>query len=554
MEQQTGKEKVFISGHKNPDSDSICSAYCYAHLKNQIDKEKIYVPVAPGNLNNQTKFIFQKFKIEPPAFQKDIYPRVKDVMTRNVVSVHEDEPLLQVMKNIHDLNINLTPVKTDNNNYVGAVTMYELTDFFMQGGISNRPLYSLYVRNISKTLEGVMLQNGEQDQIEVHLTMAAMPLERFKTVLGKLQLEKTMLIVGNRNDIVQYALERPLAGIVFTGIEDTKELTYNFSSFKGFVFVSALDTAETIRRITFSSSVKSFMNKDLQGIDENEYLETVKKRMVEQHLRELPVLNTEKQLCGIITRTDLIKKNNPNLILMDHNELAQAIDGAESANILEIIDHHRLGTIKTKTPIHFYAKPIGSTCSLVYELYKVHNVELTKEIASILLSGILSDTVILKSPTTTEADRKIVKELAKISQLDIHAYGLEIFSSTESLKNREPLSIVQTDFKTYDEFGKKVGVGQVEVATLAELNDVKSVLFETLQELKTKMSLAWAMLLITDIIEEKSILLTTELLAAEQLLAYKEIAQHEFSLPNVISRKKQLLPEILRVLEAIGDN
>lgn len=544
------KENVFISGHKNPDSDSICSAYCYAHLKNQIDKEKNYKAICPGTLNHQTKFIFEKFNVQPPPFYRDIYPKVKDIMTSKVISIQEQEPIWQIMKNIHELNINLTPVQNEHEDYLGAVSIHELTHFFMQGGIAGRPLYLFRPQNLEKTLTGTMWQQGDKEEVLAHILTASMPLQKFAQVSKDLLAQKTVLVTGNRQDIVALSLKNPLAGIIFTGVQNPHDMHYDFQFFQGFVFFSSLDTAETIRRLTFSVPVKSVMNKELLAIDKNEYLDVAKKRMIESHQRELPVLDEQGKLKGILTRSDLIKKTKTQLILMDHNELGQAIDGAEHAEILEIIDHHRLGTIKTNTPIHFYAKPVGSTCSLVYELYLANNITPSKEIASILLSGILSDTVILKSPTTTEVDKKIAQELAKIAELNVEEHGLEIFSSTASLKNREPLSIIQTDFKMYEEFGKKIGVAQVEVPTLIELDEVKSALFESLEAQKNKMALAWAMLLVTDIIDENSILLMTQFEAGEKLIAYKKINPKEFYLPGVISRKKQLLPEILRVLEA----
>ncbi|MCD8491102.1 MAG: DHH family phosphoesterase [Geovibrio sp.] len=237
---------------------------------------------------------------------------------------------------------------------------------------------------------------------------------------------------------------------------------------------------------------------------------------------------------------------------MDHNELSQAVDGAETALIHEIVDHHRLGTIKTKTPIHFFAKPVGSTCTLVYQQYIINGVEIDRETASILLSGILSDTVILKSPTTTEEDKRAVSALAELAGINYEEYGVEIFSATDSLKTRDPQSIINTDFKIYEEYGIKVGISQVEVVTLQEMDEVKNNLIQAISINTNEKGLDWGMLLVTDIIMERSILLTTGFEAAEKILAYNRTEDRCFDLPGVLSRKKQLLPEILRVLEELN--
>ncbi|MCD8569669.1 MAG: DHH family phosphoesterase, partial [Geovibrio sp.] len=279
------------------------------------------------------------------------------------------------------------------------------------------------------------------------------------------------------------------------------------------------------------------MKTDIPSVDEGDYLEEVKDKLLQIDHKGLPVLR-DNRLIGIITRSDLIKKVQKGLILMDHNELSQAVDGAETALIHEIVDHHRLGTIKTKTPIHFFAKPVGSTCTLVYQQYIINGVEIDRETASILLSGILSDTVILKSPTTTEEDKRAVSALAELAGINYEEYGVEIFSATDSLKTRDPQSIINTDFKIYEEYGIKVGISQVEVVTLQEMDEVKNNLIQAISINTNEKGLDWGMLLVTDIIMERSILLTTGFEAAEKILAYNRTEDRCFDLPGVLSRKK----------------
>ncbi len=325
----------------------------------------------------------------------------------------------------------------------------------------------------------------KKDEFEATFIIGAMPYERFKERINTMELKKkVILVVGKRRDIIEYAIENQLPAILLTGIKGDADMDIDFTGYKGWVYLSDLDTAETLRNLQLSIPAKSFMKTDVPHLTEDDYLDAAGETLMSVDHKGLPVTN-DGRLIGIFTRSDIIKKVQKELILVDHNELSQAVDGAETARITEIIDHHRLGTIKTKTPIHFYAKPVGSTCTLVSQLYKINGLEPDPKTAAVLLSGILSDTVILKSPTTTKQDVEAVHELAGIAGLDFEKkYGVEMFSSTDNLKSRTPEDIIGTDFKVFSEYGRTVGIGQVEVVNLEELDDVKQTLLEGLDKVK----------------------------------------------------------------------
>ncbi|KAA0258604.1 putative manganese-dependent inorganic diphosphatase [Deferribacter autotrophicus] len=544
-------EKVYVIGHKNPDTDSICSAYCYANLKNQIDKQFKYIAARCGNLNKQTKYIFEKLNIEPPIFLKDVYPKVSDVMTKNVIYSLENDPIYNVMMNINKLKIRLTPVLDNNRKLSGIVSILEMTDYYMgEEDIDKRPSYLLRCENIKQIVKGETIQDGDKDEFLSYLIVGAMPFDRFKERFDKMDLDKITLIVGRRVDIIEYAAEKGVPAIIVTGLKSKDEMAgIDLGDYKGFVYMSYHDTAETLRRLLMSVPAKFVMSREFPVLSSDTYLEEAKDVLINENRRGLPVVDSEKRLIGIITRSDMLKKYKNKLILMDHNELEQAIDGAETADILEIIDHHRLGTIKTNTPIFFYAKPLGSTCTLVYELYKHYGIKIDENIAVLLLSGILSDTVILKSPTTTKWDIDAANNLAQIAGLDISSYGQEIFSVAESLKTRDFKEVINADFKVYNEFGVKFGIGQVEVVTLEDYKEVYRDLLNELEKTKNDKRLDWAMLLVTDIVSENSYLLSTGFEPVEKLMIYRKIIDNTFYLPKVLSRKKQLLPELLRALE-----
>lgn len=544
--------EIFVMGHKNPDTDSIASAYAYAKLKNILDPENIYTAARCGNLNKQTRFIFDKMEITPPIFIKDVYPKVSDVMTREkIIAVDENEPIFNVIKNVDELKIRIIPVVENGNIFKGVVSIFEISDFLTSSDITSKPVFHFRAENFEKVLGGYNHLRGKKEEFKASIMIGAMPYERFKARMDNLESKDVLLTVGKRRDIIEYAIKNQLPAIILTGIKNESDIDIDFTGYEGWVFISDLDTAETTRRIQFSIPTKAIMKSDIPFASDQDYIEEVKETLLHIDHKGMPVLH-EKQLIGIITRSDLIKKTQKGLILVDHNEISQAVDGADTAVIHEIVDHHRLGTIKTKTPIHFFAKPVGSTCTLVYQQYLINNVEIDKGTAAILLSGVLSDTVILKSPTTTDEDKAAVEALSKISGINYEQFGVEIFSATDNLKTREPKNIIITDFKIYEEYGVKVGISQVEVVTLQEIDDVKEVLLKALKSNTLEKALDWGMLLVTDIMMEKSILLTTGFDAAEKLISYHKIDELSFDLPGVLSRKKQLLPEVFRVLEELN--
>lgn len=544
--------EVIIVGHKNPDSDSVCSAYGYAQLKNSLEDGIKYIPARCGNLNKQTRYIFDRFQAEVPKFIGDVYPKVKDVMTHKVIAIDENDPIKGVLKNIEELKIRITPVTSEGVHFKGVISILEIAHFFAPDDPAKRPLYDFRGSNFEKSVKGYTYMRGEKDDFTAGFMVGAMPYDRFVERMEAVDKEQTVLIVGKRRDIIEYAIQNSLPAIVLTGIRGEKDIDIDFSEYKGWVYISDLDTAETLRNLQLSIPAKAFMSGKIPELNENDYLDAAGDTLMSVDHKGLPV-TSEGRLIGILTRSDIIKRPQKELILMDHNELSQAVDGAETAKIVEIIDHHRLGTIKTKIPIHFFAKPVGSTCTLVYQLFKINSSLPDKTTASILLSGILADTVILKSPTTTSQDEQAVKELSKIAGLDYSQYGVEMFSSTDSLKSREPMDVLNTDFKVFNEYGKSVGIGQVEVVNLEELDDAKEGLTKAIDDMKKEKDLNWCMLLVTDIIREESVLLTSGFELGEKLLSYKQSGVRRFYLPGVLSRKKQLLPEILRILEDLSE-
>ncbi len=544
-------EKVFICGHKNPDTDSVASAASYAYLKNQISTEYEYVPIRCGTVNDQTKFIFQKAEATLPEYMKDIYPKVIDSMTTNLITAEATDPLSKFMRILREKNLRFMPVINQSQEYIGMLGVNDVTELFLRDDRQQKPIFDLRADTLRRSLKGTILNVGEHEEFKASVVVATMAYDDFNEhVKNVADEEHTLLITGNRQNILQDAFKKKYPAIIIVGLSEEACKNLDFGDYKGWVFYSPFDSSQTIRCVEMATPIGKLLNK-IEPCAPYDYIDSVADAISKSGTKSLPVVSDGK-LVGVITGTDILKRKRAKLIMMDHNEATQAIDGVESAELMEIVDHHRLGTIKTSSPVTFFAKPVGSTCTLVYQLYKANRVEIPNKIAMLLLGGMLSDTVIMKSPTCTQDDIAAIEDLASQCGLDAKEYGVEIFSATDGLTSRSPKDIISTDFKIFEEYGVRFGISQAETVTLAQLGEVKDKLREELYNVKENNRLDWMMLLVTDIIKEESQLITTGFEPGESIFGYKKLEDKLFYLPGVLSRKKQLLPEISRILEEIS--
>ncbi len=542
-------QKTYVIGHRNPDTDSVCAPYCYAWFKRIAEPEGSFIPGVLGTLNPQTRFVFEHLGIEPPALLRDVYPKGEDVMLTRLYTVQEDDPVGEVTKLMNERNIRTVPVTDRAGNYRGLISMHEVAHYFMPHGYESRPVYSLLPRNFAKVIPGKFLREGAEGELSLPVMVGAMGFETFiqrleRSMVGQHTLP--LLIVGNRPDIIEYAVNRDFPVIILTGMSDVDCCRLDLSSFHGWIYVSEADTAETIRLLGMSIPARTIANCDLPVICAKDTLDAIKKRLMNLDHHGLAVLEGGK-LIGLVTSSRLIDPPRHRVIMVDHNEPAQSVEGIEFADVVEIIDHHRLDTLRSSRPIYVYADPLGSSCTLVYKLIRGRGVDIAKDIAALLLSGILSDTIILRSPTTTREDISAANILAEIAGLDLQQWGKEIFRHAASLSATDPNDAVTRDFKIYKEEGYRVGIAQIEVITLRDLPEVKLAFLEALDRLKEKYALDWALLLATDIIAGDSVLLSTSFRLAGRLI-YHKMDDRSFHLPDVLSRKKQLLPEVISAL------
>ena len=546
--------KTFIVGHRNPDTDSVCAPYCYAWFKAQTEPEGTFISGVLGKLNPQTQFIFDHLGIEVPALIRDVYPKAEDIMLRDLRTVDVNAPVGDVTRLMDEYKVRNVPVVDPDGNYAGLITMQEIAHYFMPRQYEARPLYPLRPENFCKVIPGHYLQKGVAGEIELRLMVGAMA---FETFIQRLEASMKggqpypLLIVGNRPEIISYALERDFPMIILTGMTDADYHHLDLSRFQGWIYVSEVDTAETIRLLRISIPAKAIANNSLPVLTAGDGLSFIKKTLMNLDHHGIVVLDGRK-LIGLVTGSLLIDPPRHRVIMIDHNEPAHSVEGIDMADIVEIIDHHRLDTIRSSKPIYVYADSLGSSCTLVYKHFRSKALVPPKEIAALLLSGILSDTIILRSPTTTQEDITAAEELSAITGLDIVDWGTQIFRHAASLSAIDPDEAIARDFKIYKEEDYRVGIAQMEVITLRDIDQVKTKFTQALSRAKEKFSLDWAMLLITDIIEEESLLLSTAFKPADSFI-YHRLDENTFHLPDVLSRKKQLLPEVLFVLRSARD-
>jgi len=544
---------TYIIGHKNPDTDSICSAIALTEIKKARGQKDIYAARA-GDLNPQTTFILKRFGIEPPLYLSDVYLRAKDIMTCDIFTVDKDTPIFNVMKSMEEEKIRIVPVLDDNKKPLGVVTLMDIAEWqvsLTSADASRKVLTS--IPNLVATLDGEVLTNSiGNDQEVLSLYVGAMMASHFESTIGDTPPQKCIVVVGDRETIQASAIKLGIGIIIISGglsikpdfIKAAKENNVTVMS-------SPYDTATTSQLVRLSAPAGKICNTNYKKVSPDDCVENIK--MTIKNFAETGVLAIDEDgaMQGILTKSDLLKPSPIQLILVDHNEISQAVDGAEDVDIIEVVDHHRLGNFHTTGPITFRCDPIGSTSSIVAGIYKAEGFEIDKDIAGLLLSGVLSDTVILRSPTTTNKDKEILKWLEEKSGLDHKELGNEIFSANSSMKARGAKAVVRDDFKVYTAKGVDFGIGQVETLGFSEFESEKASIKKELEQTRKTKDLTMACLLITDIGKGTSLLMAVGENKTIEALEYPKLEDNVYELKNVLSRKKQVAPHLLNLFNEI---
>lgn len=545
------EQPIYVIGHRNPDTDSICSALAYARLK-QLTGSTNVIAARTGDVNMQTEFILDTFGLEKPVYLPDVKVRVKDVMTSEALSVNTDMSVGDVLDFMNSYDLLMVPVTDREGFFKGAITLQDLARFYVRhadAATSNRLVASLL--SISKVIQGnpVFLFN-ETETTSDRIVVGAMEIEGFLEVLKSYPDEGCVVIVGDRKEIQQCAVENNVRCLIITGgyLPDAAIIETARKN-KVSIIPAPYDTATTVRLLHLSTPVHEIYSSDFYSVSPFSLLTDVKNRMLESGLRGCPVVDDTGRLTGILTRRDLLKEHRKRVILVDHNEASQAIPGIEEAEVVEVYDHHRIGSFQTLHPILFVVEPVGCTNTLITELFQKYGLEPEREYAGIMLSAILSDTVILRSPTTTDRDIQAATYLAEVAGLNIQKLGEDIFNASSDLMKKKPEEILKTDYKIYEVGKQKIGIGQIEVIEMLTVEKLRASLLDALNKILLEDHLTMACLLISDIIYENSLLLFTGDAGIVSRMGYPLISANLADLKGVLSRKKQLVPRLLNALK-----
>jgi manganese-dependent inorganic pyrophosphatase len=540
---------IYVVGHRNPDMDSICAAYSYAYLKNKVDPTNIYHPIRCGNLNEATRSQFDRLGLVAPPFVRDVRTKVESVTKTADAVVQIDDPIFSLVSYYSSANLSSVIPVLEGEEYRGLLSIDDVSSYILRENSAKRPNYTFVADNFPKVLQGSFLKRGEQATFEAAIMIGASRYTSFCKQMAALEGKDALLVVGDRENHIKKAIEMQIPAMVLTGIEGEVTSRVDWGSYQGTVFVSSLDTAETYRLLRLTVPVRQLLGSEVPEVQIDCLFDEARDILTDLELRCLPVFD-EEVFKGFVTRSSFLSKPKTKLIMVDHNESEQSVEGIEEAEVVEIIDHHRLGASKTRDPIFIYCEPLGSTCTIVYKLFIQNGVEVPKELARVMLSGILSDTIILRSPTTTFEDYTAVQDLLELGQVsDMRDFGETMFSGGADLAKADPRTMLEADFKRYKELGVAFGIGQCEVTTLSDVSEYAQTYLDELENLRKAYMLDWTMFLITDVVRESSILLMTPMPIAERKISYKREGEGWYLAQGVLSRKKQLLPEILRVLE-----
>lgn len=540
------KEKVFVLGHKNPDTDSICSAICYANLKNKLNENVEYIAMRAGHLNEESQYVMERFGVQPPVYIKDVRTQVRDIEIRETEGVDQDISLKTAWSLMRDENVVTLPI-TEGNKLAGLITIGDIATSYMDV-YDSRILATAKTKykNILETLDGQLVTGDAEalfDKGKV-LIAAANP-----DLMENYIEEHDLVILGNRYESQLCAIEMNADCIVVCEGAPVSMTIKKLAEEKGCTVIGTPhDTYTVARLINQSMPIAHFMRTErLVTFRLDEFTETIKDVMAKKRHRDFPILDKYGNYVGMISRRNLLNMSPKKLILVDHNEKSQAVNGIENAEILEIIDHHRLGSLETIAPVFFRNQPLGCTATIIYQMYRENGVEISKTIASLLCAAIISDTLMYRSPTCTAYDRQTAEELADIAGIRVEEFAREMFKAGSNLKDKEPREIFYQDYKTFSSNDISFGVGQINAMTEEELTDIKKMLLPYLRETAESMKVNAIFFMLTNIISE-----STELLYvgdnAEEMIQNAfgvPVDVDSFHLEGVVSRKKQLIPALM---------
>ena len=553
-----GLKKTLVLGHRNPDTDSICSAICYAGFKHQLTGEN-YEPCRAGNVNPETQYVLDYFNLKAPRLVENVKTQVKDIEIRKTKGVSRGISLKNAWGLMQENNVVTLPCVTEEGLLEGVITIGDITKSYMNlydSSIISKACTKY--ANILDTLEGSMVVGDSEayfDQGKV-LIAAANP-DLMENYIEKHDL----VILGNRYESQLCAIEMEAGCIIVCEGAGVSLTIRKLAQERGCaVITTPYDTYTTARLINQSMPISYFMTKEnIIEFSEEDYLDDIREIMASKRHRDFPVLDSDGKYIGMISRRNLLGAKGKSIILVDHNEKSQAVEGIESADIREIIDHHRLGTVETMSPVFFRNQPLGCTATIIYQMYQENHMEIDKTTAGLLCSAIISDTLLFRSPTCTAVDKAAGLALAQIAGLDIEKYAIDMFSAGSNLKGKSDGDIFYQDFKRFTVGNSVFGIGQITSLNAVELKDLRSRMSIYTEKEREQHEIDMMFFMLTNILTESTDLICTGQGAEQLITTAFHVADEDVEnvsaqtgivkLPGVVSRKKQLAPQIMMALQ-----
>ncbi len=553
MEQELNR-KTMVIGHRNPDTDSICSAICYANLKQAVTGEE-YMPARAGHVNGETQFVLDYFGAEEPQLVEDVRTQVRDIEIRKTKGVADNISLKRAWNIMQENNVVTIPSVREDGTLEGLITVGDITKTYMN--IYDSSILSkanTQYSNIIETLEAELIIGSAEayfDQGKVLIAAANPDLMEFYIE------PHDLVILGNRYESQLCAIEMGADCIIVCEGAAVSMTIKKIAQERGCTIIATTyDTYTAARLINQSMPISYFMTREhLITFNSDDYIDEIREVMASKRHRDFPILDKDGRYLGMISRRNLLGAKGKQVILVDHNEKKQAVAGIENAEILEIIDHHRLGTIQTMSPVFFRNQPLGCTATIIYQMYQEAGIKVEPKIAGLLCSAIVSDTLLFRSPTCTPVDEMAARALADIAGIDIEKYAMEMFSAGSNLKDKSDEEIFYQDFKRFTSGKVTIGVGQITSLNGGELDKLKGRMEAFMEKALENNGLDMIFFMLTNILTE-----TTELICEGQgalqlagkafhqdieLLEEEGLKEPVLRLPGVVSRKKQLIPELM---------
>ena len=552
------KQKILVLGHRNPDTDSICSAICYANLKQLLNGEE-YEPCRAGNVNPETQFVLKHFKVETPRLVENVKTQVKDIEIRKTKGVDRGISLKNAWSLMQENNVVTLPVVADGGILEGVITIGDITKSYMDLYDSSiiSKAHTKYA-NILDTLEGSIVVGDS----ECYFDRGKVLIAAANPDLMENYIEKhDLVILGNRYESQLCAIEMEAGCIIVCEGAGVSLTIRKLAQERGCtVITTPYDTYTTARLINQSMPVSYFMTTDhIVAFSDEDYLDEIREIMASKRHRDFPILNSDGKYLGMISRRNLLGAKGKQIILVDHNEKNQAVEGVENADIREIIDHHRLRTVETMSPVFFRNQPLGCTATIICQMYQENGVKIDKKTAGLLCSAIISDTLLFRSPTCTRMDKTVALMLADIAGINAEAYAKKMFAAGSNLKGKSDEDIFYQDFKRFS-VGKSVfGIGQITSLDSEELEALKERMLLYSEKAREQHHIDMMFFMLTNILTESTDLVCVGQ-GAEQLVASAFHTSDEddgseekldgfVHLPGVVSRKKHLAPQIMMALQ-----